>query len=1006
MTGPYHKSVLPNAGINADRLLETLFDSVRDGVAITDDQGRIICCNAALAMLGQRPISDIIGHTPAELWKSVGNQGETSGETTAREDIIERPDGSRRTVAVRCYELGGEPAATAVLYRDITHLKLLERRGRESDKQYKLLLEHVNDGILITQNDTIVYANSHLSQMLGCHPAELALLNRKDLGYSGGESDSSESRFETIFTRKDGSTIDVEIVKSAGYYAEEAAVFEVVRDITRRRRIERRSSVLLPLGQRLNLASTDKEVARVTLQAAQELIGWHSSTLELMEHPNSHILHPVIFFDTINGEITEVPPPTQACRVDSLAARALQQGPLRINRKPDETAEGYRAFGDTSRRSMSLMFVPIRGGDDTVGVMSVQCYDADSYTDEDLEALQALAEHCSGALQRTVALASLRSSEQRYRQMFEKNLAIKLVLEPGTTQVVDANPAACRYYGYSLEQLKNMRFSDVTVSEHVEMFSHFNDAMAEQQAVFTAKHRLSSGVRRTVEISASPLEVNGRTLLHTILHDVTERERAVAQVEALAELGQRLNSALSSIEAGRILVDVADKLIGWDACFVDLFASDVDQNAMKPGHLLLPVVHIDNVRGQRQEVAPLNSVLPATSISYRVLQEGAYMILRSPGEMKLRPGQMFGDSGRPSASLMYVPIRGTAGVLGVLSIQSYKFNAYTASDLQMLQSLADHCGGALERTRAEEQVRLLESAVRLSSDMVIITAADPGSPTGTRIVFANDAVCQATGYLREELMGQSLAILQGPDTDREVLAQMRDALQAGSAITVELTNYKKDGTKYVVEFSAYSISDDYGRPRYFVSVQRDITARKRTEHELVHRAFHDPLTGLANRALLFERLEHILARSSRSSERFAVLFLDLDGFKAVNDQFGHDVGDLLLVSVARRLETCVRPGDTVARLGGDEFVILLEGVESNNDAKCVGDRVLEVFNTSHEVGGHTLMCGASIGIAQQPQGRTTPTEVLKLADNALYSAKARGKKRYEMFGEPLSPLAD
>jgi len=587
--------------------------------------------------------------------------------------------------------------------------------------------------------------------------------------------------------------------------------------------------------------------------------------------------------------------------------------------------------------------------------------------------------------------------EGQFREMFERSRAIQLLLEAETAAIHDANPAAVDFYGLSAHELCTRRLHDLCCDPMGWVDEQLAAIRGGSTTIPVLQQISAEGCTRTVELFASSISGGDRDLLHVIVYDVTARAEALGRIAGLAELGRRLGAAKTTYDAGRVLVDVADKMIGWDACFVDLFASEVDQQVMMPGHLLVPVVHMDIVKGKRREVQPLYTVLPAGSLSYTILQEGPKLVLRREGDQPANGFSMFGDEKRPSMSLMYAPIRGSHSILGVFSIQSYRVNAYKLADLDLLSTLADHCAGALERTRAEEQVRLLESAVRLASDMVIITSADPTSTTGTRIAFVNDAVLQMTGYTREELVGRSISILQGPETNRETLENMHRALAEGKAVKVEVINYRKDRTPYVCEFSAYSICDEYGRPRYFVSVQRDITERKRTELDLTYRAFHDTLTDLANRALLLERLQHAIARSTRSSEAFAVLFLDLDGFKEVNDKFGHHSGDQLLVLAARRLETCVRPGDTVARLGGDEFVILLEGIENLDQATRIAERILEGFQAPFVIRGQQIICTASIGIAQQPPQQVDAAEILKLADMALYQAKANGKSRYQVF---------
>ena len=183
-----------------------------------------------------------------------------------------------------------------------------------------------------------------------------------------------------------------------------------------------------------------------------------------------------------------------------------------------------------------------------------------------------------------------------------------------------------------------------------------------------------------------------------------------------------------------------------------------------------------------------------------------------------------------------------------------------------------------------------------------------------------------------------------------------------------------------------------------VIVCRDITDRKQVEQQLLHDALHDALTGLANRVLFIERLERAISLANRNEDYlFAVLFLDLDRFKVINDSLGHVVGDQLLIAIARRLETCLRSGDTIARLGGDEFAILLEDIKDTNYATQIAERVQKELMQPFYLDRHEIFAATSIGIAFSTTGYERPQELLRDADTAMYQAKALGKSRYQIF---------
>jgi diguanylate cyclase (GGDEF)-like protein/PAS domain S-box-containing protein len=246
-----------------------------------------------------------------------------------------------------------------------------------------------------------------------------------------------------------------------------------------------------------------------------------------------------------------------------------------------------------------------------------------------------------------------------------------------------------------------------------------------------------------------------------------------------------------------------------------------------------------------------------------------------------------------------------------------------------------------------------------------------------------------------------------PD-DRPPFRRHLDAHLTGSTEQLEFEQRMRnfDGEYIWVLARGVAVRDENGKPYRMAGSQTDITARKRAEHQLQHDALHDSLTGLANRVLFLDRLACALADLQRqASPHFAVLFFDLDRFKNVNDSLGHSMGDKLLVGIARRLEHFLRPGDTVARLGGDEFAVLIHRVEDASGAIHVADRIQDVLSMNFSIDGHDVMVTASIGIAHSSTGYSSPEEILRDSDIAMYRAKAEGKARYEIFDREMHQSA-
>jgi diguanylate cyclase (GGDEF)-like protein/PAS domain S-box-containing protein len=292
----------------------------------------------------------------------------------------------------------------------------------------------------------------------------------------------------------------------------------------------------------------------------------------------------------------------------------------------------------------------------------------------------------------------------------------------------------------------------------------------------------------------------------------------------------------------------------------------------------------------------------------------------------------------------------------------------------------------------QRNARLFRSVVQHSSD--IITLLGPGGV----VAYASPAVELLLGRAPETVVGTVYTHLIHPDDVDAVRNQAMFILEGGlrTSVRTECRVSHTDGTWRDTEIVVTNLLDDPDVAAVVVNA-RDVTVRKQLENELNRQAFSDTLTGLANRALFTDRVAHALSRAERGTDPLAVLFVDLDDFKVVNDGLGHPVGDRLLVEVAARLGRATRPGDTVARLGGDEFCILLESGLMPDVAQHVADRIVEVLRAPFRIDGAELTVSASIGIALGYNGRNQPDELLRNADLAMYMAKRNGKGRSVVF---------
>lgn len=301
-----------------------------------------------------------------------------------------------------------------------------------------------------------------------------------------------------------------------------------------------------------------------------------------------------------------------------------------------------------------------------------------------------------------------------------------------------------------------------------------------------------------------------------------------------------------------------------------------------------------------------------------------------------------------------------------------------------------------ERNRSREQLQLLRQAWEQSPVALVITDAQQ------QIEYVNPTFEQMTGYRFEEVQGKSPHLLASGETPPDVYRQLWTTLNAGQVWRGEFLNRRRSGDVYWEEARIAPVRDAGGAVTHYVGVKEDISERKRTEQLLHTQANYDALTGLPNRQLLLRLLESLLLLEKRRKRRLAVLFLDLDRFKAVNDQAGHAVGDRLLQVVARRLRQAVRAEDIVARQSGDEFILICPDLDSPLDAQPVAERVLDRLQEPVTIGEQTFYVGGSIGISSFPEGGRVAEDLLQQADQAMYSAKQSGGDQLRFYSAELN----
>ncbi len=295
-----------------------------------------------------------------------------------------------------------------------------------------------------------------------------------------------------------------------------------------------------------------------------------------------------------------------------------------------------------------------------------------------------------------------------------------------------------------------------------------------------------------------------------------------------------------------------------------------------------------------------------------------------------------------------------------------------------------------QRRRREATLARMAAIMESSHDAVIATTPDG------RVISWNPGATRMYGYTASEMEGRSIRVLEPPHLRGGIQDVLERIAGGETVVRYETTRMRKDGESVEVAVSASPIRDEQGTLTGVASIARDIGDRKRAEELIAFQAFHDPLTALPNRALLMERLNLCVARARRTGKLLALLFLDLDLFKTVNDVFGHTAGDTIFQEVARRLSLCVREGDTVARAGGDEFIVLLPEIASADDAVTVARKLLEAIGQPFSIGSKRVDLTTSIGISLYPDDGQDAEALLRSADNAMWQAKERGRNNFQL----------
>ena len=528
--------------------------------------------------------------------------------------------------------------------------------------------------------------------------------------------------------------------------------------------------------------------------------------------------------------------------------------------------------------------------------------------------------------------------------LLEHGNEILLLVDPLTLRVAAANSAATRHLGYAHGELIGQPITDLECAlSDVFYWDDVRQGIAPELHEVEASYRRADGELLTATKTITRAASDARWLV-ICATPVGKLQRAE---DELADISARLRATLEATADGILLVDHAGRIVNMNHRFSRLW--------QLPEALLL--AHDD--AGVHDYMA--DRMRDGEAYRQRLAAIPADDDGETSDVLYLSSGQVFARTSRPA--------RQGATTIG---------RVFCFTDIT-------------EHTAAEARLKLAASVFTHAHEGIMIT-----DTTGV-IVDINNTFSRITGYTRDEALGQhSRMLASGQHNAAFYEAMWHDLITRGHWYG-ELWNRRKNGELYAQKLSIAAVRDAAEQSQHYVALFSDITELKEHQQQLEHMAHYDALTGIPNRVLLADRLKHAIVQTRRRGRGLALVYLDLDGFKDVNDALGHEAGDQLLITVAKRLRDVLREGDTLARLGGDEFVAVLTDLGDQCECEVVLGRLLAAAATPVKIRQHTLQVSASLGVTLYPQDGSDADTLLRHADQAMYHAKQAGKNRYHLF---------
>jgi len=586
--------------------------------------------------------------------------------------------------------------------------------------------------------------------------------------------------------------------------------------------------------------------------------------------------------------------------------------------------------------------------------------------------------------ERKLAEEASQISTKHFQTIFEEAPLGIGVIDSLTGHIYDANPAYSKIAGRSIEELRRLDWMTITHPEDIQDdIDNMSKMNAGEQSGFTMKKRYiqPGGSVRWINMTVTPMQAKDKSKPRHLcmIEDITKRKKIGDDLERSKQV-LRLLAEHGGSDKDNIFQLIVQQLATSQGVRYALIATIDPQNTSQVNTIAVWSGDkiVDNF-SYSLKGTPCSNVIKSDACFYPSAIQHLF-----PEDHLLEDMQ--------AESYIGVPLKTDNGhVLGIIALLDDKPMIERSQTINLLNSLSVRASIELERIESSKKLTLSARVFSDTHEGITITDAD------MNIIDVNPAFCEITGYSRNEVIGQNPSILSSGKQSPEFYQDMWLQINELGHWQGEMWNRKKNGEIYSELITISALKDNAENVVNYVGVFSDITSSKRQQEQLSLMAHYDVLTGLPNRALFADRFHQSIAHSKRTKSLLAVCFLDLDNFKPVNDNYGHETGDQLLVEVAKRITASIREEDTVSRQGGDEFAILLNDIDSYTQCQRSIERILLSLAQPYIIDDHPHKVTASVGITLYPEDNEDIDTLLRHADQSMYQAKLEGKHRYHLF---------